>query len=286
MRQQRFQAQVNNAGAGAAAPAVSEDITAYLPTISRGNNLEILIHEIIPSIKRIRTGFGWTFRTAIDRVSWCMDEDISTIYNRHRDAIPVANCNEAALKTIVQDTISSVINRDFPQDDIVEMMQTSMCKPTDVTPSEHHDRFEQLKKCADWTNGTCAVPSDQELKTYWLPSHPISMRDGIRLHGLNQDSDLAELKEALDELNIPSTITTVAIKMATEAVTRTKRPTTAIERGLVHALVIVRGPIVMIIPKGLIMAIVEDAALDLTQGAPQASTCALTLMHPVLSILA
>jgi hypothetical protein len=55
--------------------------------------------------------------------------------------------------------------------------------------------------CCDWTNGTCNVPTDQELKTYWLRSHPASMRDNIKLRGLNQDSDLADLKEALDEVN-------------------------------------------------------------------------------------
>ena len=80
-------------------------------------------------------------------------------------------------------------------------MQTSLRKPNDVTPTEHYERSVQLKKCADWTNGTCNVPTDQEIKTYWLRSHPVSMRDNIKLRGLNQDSDLADLKEALDEAN-------------------------------------------------------------------------------------
>jgi hypothetical protein len=75
--------------------------------------------------------------------------------------------NQANLKGTIRTLISDMINREFPQDDIVEMMQTSLCKPNDVTPTEHYERFVQLKKCADWTNGTCSVPTDQELKTYW-----------------------------------------------------------------------------------------------------------------------
>jgi hypothetical protein len=65
----------------------------------------------------------------------------------------------------VSTLISQAINREFPRDDIVEMMQTSMRKPTDQTPTEHYERYMQLKKCTVWTNGTCSVPTDQEIKT-------------------------------------------------------------------------------------------------------------------------
>jgi hypothetical protein len=43
------------------------------------------------------------------------------------------------------------------------------------------------------------VPTDQEIKTYWIHHMPNSIKEALRLWGLNQDSDLGELKEALDE---------------------------------------------------------------------------------------
>ena len=197
MRQQKFQARINTGGDD----GVSEDISAYIPIVSRTDNMEILIHEVIPALVRLKPGFGWTWPTLYDRLNWCLDEDMSTIYTRIKDGIARANRNEAGFKGTIRNLITDTINRDFPRDDIVEMMQTSLRKPNDVTPTEHYERFVQLKKCADWTNGTCNVPTDQEIKTYWLRSHPVSMRDNIKLRGLNQDSDLADLKEALDEAN-------------------------------------------------------------------------------------
>ena len=116
-----------------------------------------------------------------------------------KDAIAQANCNQANLKGAIRNLMSQAINQEFPRDDIVEMLQSRMRKAADETPIEHYEHIMQLKKCADWTNGICSIPTDQECKTYLIRHIPQNLKESIRLRGLNQDSDVAQLKEALDQ---------------------------------------------------------------------------------------
>jgi hypothetical protein len=60
-----------------------------------------------------------------------MDEDMSNLYTPIKDGIAQANHNQANLKGAVRTLISQAINCEFPQDDIVEMMQTTMRKPAE-----------------------------------------------------------------------------------------------------------------------------------------------------------
>jgi hypothetical protein len=110
MRQQKFQARINTGDEG-----VSEDISAYIPVVSRTDNMEILIHEVIPALLRLKPGFGWTWPTLYDRFNWCLDEDMSTIYTRIKDGIAQANRNQANLKGTIRILISDTINSDFPR---------------------------------------------------------------------------------------------------------------------------------------------------------------------------
>jgi hypothetical protein len=82
-----------------------------------------------------------------------------------------------------------------------------------------------------------------------------NIKEAIRLRGLNQDSDLGELKEALDEVT-PSGRETGRTKVVTEAIMATNpRATTAtaIKTGPALVLAAALGLLVMITLKGLAM---------------------------------
>jgi hypothetical protein len=83
MRQQKFQARINSDEEG-----VSEDISAHIPVISRTDNMEILVHEIMP-------GLNWTWSKVHDQLGWCMDEDMSNIYQPIKEGIALADRNQA-----------------------------------------------------------------------------------------------------------------------------------------------------------------------------------------------
>jgi hypothetical protein len=193
MRQQKFQARINSGD-----DSMSEDISVYIPIVSRTDNQENLINEVIPQLTRLREGFGWTWATLYGRIPWCLDEAMANLWTI-KDAIAQTNCNQANLKGAICNLMSQAINQEFPRDDIVEMLQSRMRKAADETPIEHYEHIMQLKKCADWTNGICSIPTDQECKTYLIRHIPQNLKESIRLRGLNQDSDVAQLKEALDQ---------------------------------------------------------------------------------------
>jgi hypothetical protein len=86
MRQHKFQACINTGDEG-----MSEDSSAHIPIVSCTDNMEILIHEVIPALVRLKPGFGWTWPMLYDRLNWCLDEDMSTIYTRIKDGVAQAN---------------------------------------------------------------------------------------------------------------------------------------------------------------------------------------------------
>jgi hypothetical protein len=80
MRQQKFQACINNGNDGA-----SEDFSTYIPIASCTDNQEILINEVIPQLTRLREGFGWTWATLYSRITWCLDEAMASLDRRTSD---------------------------------------------------------------------------------------------------------------------------------------------------------------------------------------------------------
>jgi hypothetical protein len=106
MRQHKFQARINTGN-----ESVSEDISAHIPVVSCTDNMEILIHKVIPALVRLKPGFGWTWTTLYNRLNWCLDEDLSTIYTRIKDGVAQANRNQANLKGTIRTLISrSTVN--------------------------------------------------------------------------------------------------------------------------------------------------------------------------------
>ncbi len=90
---------------------MSEDISAHIPVVSCTDNMEILIHKVIPALVRLKPGFGWTWTTLYNRLNWCLDEDLSTIYTRIKDGVAQANRNQANLKGTIRTLISrSTVN--------------------------------------------------------------------------------------------------------------------------------------------------------------------------------
>ena len=108
MPHKKFSARVS----GTDDSAVTEDFSAYIPIISRTDNQEILINEIVPQVIRLRTQFGWTWRTLWDRLGWCMDEDMSTLWATVLAEDYAANNarNENNLKPAIRSVISKAIN--------------------------------------------------------------------------------------------------------------------------------------------------------------------------------
>ena len=165
------------------------------PSFSCTDNQEILINEIVPQVQRLRTQFGWTWRTLWDRLGWCMDEDMSNLWATIMDTDYNANNarKENNLKPAIRALISKAINREFPRDDILKMMQTGMRKAADETPSQHYEQILQLKKCCEWTAGVGTVPGEAECKVLFIRQMPQNLKDCLSLCGLMQESDLNTL---------------------------------------------------------------------------------------------
>lgn len=188
---------------GANAAGISEELCFEAVSVTRQDNMEILVRETVPSFLKARRAIGYEWKEAFERFTTLLDDTLTEKF----DDIVTSDFNTNALKTeanfkkAIRKLVDAALLRANVRDDIIELMQTGCKKPANKTPSEHYERLEELKKCCVWTQGLGKIPSDEDVKVYFWRSMPAAMQTSAQLRGLNAGSSIEELKEHLNAAN-------------------------------------------------------------------------------------
>ena len=172
------------------ANGVSEEITITSPIMHKTGNHEVTCMEILPAVMRARDNLHWTWSVTFTKMTNCLDQDLVEIWNK----IVTDDYNTNALKTAnnfkacTGKMIAKCIGRDYPRDDVLELLETGVKKSLEMTPTQLWDRLKEMNKMAAILPGTVTVPNDDVLKSYFLRALPQSMKEQMFLSGLNQQS--------------------------------------------------------------------------------------------------
>ena len=178
----------------------SEKVSFDVPVLQDGDNLEKLIREVIPNLKKSKNSMQWTWAVTFDRLHFCLDEEFSDKWATicREDYPNNAQRTEANFRLGIRRFCDDALNHQNCRDDVVELLQTGCKKAADVMPHDHWERMKQLKRVTEWTRGLENIPSDDALKVYFFRSMPQSLQSTANLHGYSAASDIDELKEHLD----------------------------------------------------------------------------------------
>ena len=77
-----------------------------------------------------------------------------------------------------------MIGKENPRDDIIEMLETQLHKPTDMTPKELFERIRVLVKCCKLMKGTRGVPSLADQQVFFHRAMPRSIKDEFLKQGI------------------------------------------------------------------------------------------------------